>query len=72
MVENSTDIKDLISNPNKFLFMIVGIVIVLLGLVVTIYVWFRKISRKYGIITKIREGKTLFNKVKKLIQAIKK
>lgn len=72
VVENSTNIKDLISNPNKFFFMIVGIGIVLLVLVVIIYLWFRKISRKYGIITKIREGKTLFNKVKKLIQKIKK
>ncbi len=72
VVEDSKDFKDLISNPNKFFFMIVGIAVVLIVLVVFLYFGFRKISRKYGIMTRIREMKTLVNKVKKLIKAIKK
>ncbi len=72
VVEDSTDFKDLISNPNKFFFMIVGIVVVVIALLVFLYLGFRKISRKYGIMTRIRELKTLINKVKKLIKAIKK
>ena len=72
VVEDSMKIGDLISNPNKFFFMIVGVVVVLIVLIVLIYRLFRKISRKYGIMTRIREFKTLFNKIKKLIKAIKK
>ena len=72
VVEDSMKIGDLISNPNKFFFMIVGVVAVLIILIVLIYRLFRKISRKYGIMTRIREFKTLFNKIKKLVKAIKK
>ena len=72
VVEDSMKIGDLISNPNKFFFMIVGVVVVLIVLIVLIYRLFRKISRKYGIMTRIREFKTLFNKIKKLVKAIKK
>ena len=38
VVENSKDLKDLLSNPNKFFFMIVGIVVVLL-VVIVVAVW---------------------------------
>ena len=72
VVEDSKEIKDLISNPNKFFFMIVGVVVVLIVLVVLLYKGFRKISRKYGIITKFRQLKTLKNKIVKLIKTIKK
>ena len=72
VVEDSTAIGDLIKNPNKFTYIIVGIVVVLIVLLVLLYLWFRKISRKYGILTKIRELKTLFNKIKRLINKIKK
>ncbi len=72
VVEDSTDFKDLISNPNKFFFMIVGIGVALVVLVVMLYLGFRKISRKYGIITKVRQLKTLKNKIVKLVKAIKK
>jgi len=72
VVEDSMAIGDLIKNPNVFTYIIIGVLIVLIVLLVLLYLWFRKISRKYGIITKIREGKTLYNKVKKLIKKIKK
>lgn len=72
VVENSTAIGDLIKNPNKFTYMMVGIVVVLIVLLVLLYLWFRKISRKYGIITKVRRIKTIFNKIKRLIKKIKK
>lgn len=72
VVEDSMAIGDLIKNPNVFTYIITGVLIVLIVLLVLLYLWFRKISRKYGIITKIREGKTLYNKVKKLIKKIKK
>ena len=72
VVEDSKEIKDLISNPNKFFFMIVGIVVVLIVIVVVLYKGFRKISRKYGLITKFRQLKTLKNKIVKLVKAIKK
>ena len=72
VVENSTDIKDLIKNPNKFTYMILAVLAVVLALVVLLVVWFRKISRKYGIITKARELKTTVNKVKNLYEKIKK
>ena len=58
VVENGTDLKDLLSNPNKFFFMIVGIVVVLLVLIVVICV---VIIRKKPI-----------HKMKKLIKANKK
>lgn len=72
VVEDSMKIGDLISNPNKFFFMIVGVVVVILVIIFLIYRGLRKISRKYGIITRVREVKTLFNKIKRLIKAIKK
>ena len=72
VVEDSKEFSDLIKNPNKFAFMIIGVVVVLLVLAVSLYLWFRKISRKYGIITKIRELKTLYNKIKKYLEKIKK
>lgn len=71
VVEDSTKIGDLIKNPNKFFFMILGVVLVLIVLLVLIYLGFRKLSRKYGIMTKIRQAKTLFNKLKKLVKEIK-
>ncbi len=71
VVEDSTAIKDLLSNPNKFFFMIVGVVILLIALIVGLYFGFRKISRKYGLITKFRQLKTLKNKIVKLIKSIK-
>ena len=72
VVEDSKKLGDLISKPNKFFFMIIAIVVVLLALLVSIYLGFRKLSRKYGILTRVRELKTLFNKIKKLIEKIKK
>lgn len=62
VVENSTDFKDLISNPNKFFFMIVGIVVVLLALIITICIVIRKIFCKYGVLTKVRGKNTHINK----------
>ena len=72
VVENSTDIMDLIKNPNKFTFIILGVLAFVVVLLVLLYLWFRKISRKFGIITKVRELKTTFNKVKKITQKLKK
>ena len=72
VVEDSTNIMDLIKNPNMFTYIIIGVVVVLIVLLVLLYLGFRKISRKYGIITKIREMKTIFNKVKKVVKKIKK
>ena len=72
VVEDSKKLGDLISKPNKFFFMIIGIVVVLLALLISIYFGFRKLSRKYGILTRVRELKTLFHKIKKLIEKIKK
>ncbi len=72
VVEDSMKIGDLISNPNKFFFMIVGVVVVLLVIVFLIYKGIRKISRKYGIFTRVREIKTLINKIKRLVKTIKK
>ncbi|MBQ3559592.1 MAG: bifunctional metallophosphatase/5'-nucleotidase [Agathobacter sp.] len=72
VVEDSTNIMDLIKNPNMFTYIILGVVAVLIVLLVLLYLGFRKISRKYGIITKIREMKTIFNKVKKVVKKIKK
>ena len=68
VVEDSTEIKDLISNPNKFFFMIIGIAVALIVILVLIYKGFRKLSHKYGIITKFRKLKTLKNKIMKLIK----
>ena len=54
VVEDSKNIGDLLKNPNKFFFMIIGIVVVLL-VVIVVAVWgVRKLSRKFGIITKIK------------------
>lgn len=58
VVEDSTKIGDLVKNPNKFFFMIVGVVIVLLALVVVIVIGVRKIYR--------------VNRVKRLEKEIKK
>lgn len=69
VVENGKDFKALLSKPNKFFFMIIGVVAGAAALLVGLYVGFRKISRKYGIITKFRQLKTLMNKIKKLIKA---
>ncbi len=71
VVEDSMKIGDLISKPNKFFFMIVGVVVVLLALITVIYLGLRKLSRKFGIKTRIREVKSLYNKIKKLVKAIK-
>ena len=78
VVEDSKNIKDLISNPNKFFFMILGIglaviilVVVLIVIAVRLYKWFRKLSRKYGLITKFRQLKTLKNKMVKLFKKMK-
>lgn len=71
VVENSINIKDLIKNPNKFTYIILGVLALLVVLLVLLFVWFRKISRKYGLITKARKLKTVFNKVKKISKKIK-
>ena len=72
VVEDSTAIGDLIKNPNKFTFIIGGLLVVVLALLLALVLWFRKISRKYGLITKARELKTAWNKVKNLSEKIKK
>lgn len=46
VVEDSKKIGDLISNPNKFFFMIIGIVLVLIVLLVLICLGIRKLVRK--------------------------
>ena len=46
VVEDSKKIGDLISNPNKFFFMIVGVVLVLIVLLVLICLGVRKLVRK--------------------------
>lgn len=68
VVEDSKNILDLIAKPNKFFFMITGIVIVLVVLLLLLCRAFRKISRKYGIKTKLRKLKTLYNKLKKFLK----
>lgn len=72
VVEDSTDIRDLIKNPNKFTYIILGILALVVVLLILLYLWFRKISRKYGLITRVRELKTMFNKVKDIAQKLKK
>ena len=72
VVEDSTEIGDLIKNPNKFTFIILAVLVVVLVLLVLLVKWFRKISRKYGLITKAREIKTVWNKVKEIGSKIKK
>ena len=72
VIEDSKDIKDILKNPNKFTYIIMAVVAVVIVLLVLLYIGFRKISRKYGIITKVREAKTLFNKVKNIAEKIKK
>ena len=72
VVEDSKAIGDLIKNPNKFTYMILGVVAVLIALLVLLCLGLRKLSRKYGIITKVRELKTVFHKVKNLNEKVKK
>ena len=72
VVEDSKAIGDLIKNPNKFTFIIGGLLLIIIVLLVLLVLWFRKLSRKYGLITKARELKTAFNKVKDLGEKIKK
>ena len=72
VVEDSTSIGDLTKNPNKFTYIIGAILIVLIVLLALLVMWFRKLSRKYGIITKVREMKTAVNKVKNFVGEIKK
>lgn len=72
VVEDSTSFEDLTKNPNKFTYIIGAILIVLIVLLALLVLWFRKLSRKYGIITKVREAKTTINKVKEIVQKIKK
>ena len=47
VIEDSKEIGDLIKNPNKFTFMIVGIVVVLLALLVLLGFGTRKLIRKF-------------------------
>ena len=72
VVEDSTSIGDLTKNPNKFTYILGAILIVLIVLLALLVMWFRKLSRKYGIITKVREMKTAVNKVKNFVGEIKK
>lgn len=72
VVEDSTSIGDLTKNPNKFTYIIAAILIVLIVLLALLVMWFRKLSRKYGIITKVREMKTAVNKIKNFVGEIKK
>lgn len=48
VVEDSKKMGDLISNPNKFFFMIVGVVLALLAIIIVIYKTVRKYFRKRG------------------------
>lgn len=48
VVEDSKKIGDLISNPNKFFFMIVGVVLALLAIIIVIYKTVKKYFRKRG------------------------
>jgi hypothetical protein len=52
VVEESTKLGDLLKNPNKFFFMIIGIVLVLILIIVLIILGVRAILRKCGIIKK--------------------
>ena len=52
VVEESTKLGDLLINPNKFFFMIIGIVLVLILIIVLIILGVRAILRKCGIIKK--------------------
>lgn len=72
VVDNSKDFGDLIKNPNKFFYMIVAIGVVLIGLLIALFLGWRKLSRKYGITTKLRNAGTLYNKVTKLTSKLKK
>lgn len=50
VVEDSTNIIDLLKNPNKFFFMIVGVVVALILIIVLIVILIIKLLRKLGII----------------------
>lgn len=52
VVEESTKLGDLLKNPNKFFFMIIGVVLVLILILVLIVLGIRAILRKCGIIKK--------------------
>ena len=52
VVEDSTKLGDLLKNPNKFFFMIIGIVLVLILILVLIILGIRAILRKCGVIKK--------------------
>ncbi len=52
VVEDSTKLGDLLKNPNKFFFMIIGIVLVLILIIVLIILGVRAILRKCGVIKK--------------------
>lgn len=49
VVENSRNIIDLIKNPNRYAFMIVGIALVLVIIVVLFIVWMIKLLRRAGV-----------------------
>lgn len=52
VVEDSKNIGDLLKNPNKFFFMIIGVVLVLILILVLIVLGVRAILRKCGLIKK--------------------
>lgn len=52
VIEDSTKLGDLLKNPNKFFFMIIGIVLVLILILVLIILGIRAILRKCGVIKK--------------------
>lgn len=52
VVEDSTKLGDLLKNPNKFFFMIIGVVLVLILIIVLIILGVRAILRKCGVIKK--------------------
>lgn len=56
VADDSTKIGDLLKNPNKFFFMIAAVIVVLIAIAVGVFLLFRKIFRKYGIITKVRKN----------------
>ncbi len=52
VVEDSKNIVDILKNPNKFFFMIIGIVVLVIAILVLIVVLIIKLLRKIGIIKK--------------------
>lgn len=52
VVEDSKNIIDLLKNPNKFFFMIVGIVVLVIVLIILIILLIRMILRKCGVLKK--------------------